>query len=151
MVVVEPMLEPTVAKERKGTAKIFAVRNFVMTPGTKIVAGRVAADSVVPVYSYVAANSPDFIFHISFNGQYIEISPRYLYLYGFICPATYICTSKYDDSERIYNVVMLPKFEMGLDSVSVEFLNPTATSITIYDARVMFYVMGKIYDEESIG
>jgi len=151
MVVVEPMLEPTVAKERKGTAKIYVVRNFVLAPGIKVVASRLVADSIVPVYGHVVANSPDIVFRISFDSEYTEASPRYLYQYGFICPATYICTSKYDDSERIYNVVMLPKFEMGLDSVSVEFLNPTATSITIYDARVMFYVMGKIYDEESIG
>jgi len=130
-----------------GIAKVYVLRNFVVNPGAKVVVGRLVADSVTPIYGHVVADSPDLIFRISFNGEYSEASPRYLYQYGFICPATYICTSKYDDASRIYNAVVLPNFEMELGSVSVEFINPTPTSITVYDARALFYVRGKIHEE----
>jgi len=130
-----------------GIAKVYVLRNFVVNPGAKVVVGRLVADSVVPVYGHVVADSPDLIFRISFNGEYSEASPRYLHQYGFICPSTYICTSKYDDASRIYNAVVLPNFEMELGSVSVEFINPTTTSITVYDARALFYVRGGIYEE----
>jgi len=147
MVVVEPIPAPIVTKARKGMAKVYVVRNFVLAPGIKVVAGRLVADSVVPVYGHVVADSPDIIFRISFNGEHTEASPRYLYQYGFICPATYICTSKYDDTSRIYNAVVLPNFEIEIETVSVEFVNPTPTPITIFDARAMFYIRGKIYEE----
>jgi len=130
-----------------GIAKVYVLRNFVVYPGAKVVVGRLVADSVIPVYGHVVADSPDLIFRISFNGEYSEASPRYLYQYGFICPSTYICTSKYDDASRMYNAVVLPNFEMELGSVSVEFINPTPTSITVYDARALFYVRGKIHEE----
>jgi len=130
-----------------GIAKVYMLRNFVVNPGAKVVVGRLVADSIAPVYGHVVADSPDLIFRISFNGEYSEASPRYLYQYGFICPSAYICTSKYDDTSRIYNAVVLPNFEMELGSVSVEFINPTPTSITVYDARALFYVRGKIHEE----
>ena len=130
-----------------GIAKVYVLRNFVVNPGAKVVVGRLVADSVIPVYGHVVADSPDLIFRISFNGKYTEASPRYLHQYGFICPSAYICTSKYDDASRIYNAMVLPNFEMELGSVSVEFVNPTPTSITVYDARALFYVRGKIHEE----
>jgi len=130
-----------------GIAKVYMLRNFVVNPGAKVVVGRLVADSVVPIYGHVVADSPDLIFRISFNGEYSEASPRYLYQYGFICPATYICTSKYDDTSRIYNAVVLPNFEIEIETVSVEFINPTPMNITVYDARAMFYVRGKIHEE----
>ena len=130
-----------------GIAKVYMLRNFVVNPGAKVVVGRLVADSIAPVYGHVVADSPDLIFRISFNGEYSEASPRYLYQYGFICPATYICTSKYDDTSRIYNAVVLPNFEIEIETVSVEFINPTPTNITVYDARAMFYIKGKIYEE----
>ena len=145
--VVEPIPAPIVTKARKGMAKVYVVRNFVLAPGIKVVASRLVADSIVPVYGHVVANSPDIVFRISFDSEYTEASPRYLYQYGFICPATYICTSKYDDVSSIYNSVVLPNFEMELGSVSVEFVNPTPMPITIFDARAIFYVRGRIYEE----
>jgi len=130
-----------------GLAKVYMLRNFVVSPGAKVVVGRLVADSVVPVYGHVVADSPDVVLRISFNGEYTEASPRYLYQYGFICPSTYICTSKYDDASRIYNAVVLPNFEIEVSSVAVEIVNPTPTPITIYDARAMFYVRGQIREE----
>jgi hypothetical protein len=130
-----------------GLAKVYMLRNFVLSPGAKVVAGRLVADSIVPVYGHVVADSPDLVFRLSFDGEYTDASPRYLYQYGFICPSTYICTSKYDDSARIYNAIVLPNFEIEVETVSVEFINPTQTSIMIYDARAMFYIRGKIYEE----
>jgi hypothetical protein len=131
----------------KGIAKVYMVRDYVLGPGTKVAVGRLVADSIVPVYGHVVTNSPDVVFRISFNGEYTEASPRYLYQYGFICPSTYICTSKYDDASRIYNAVVLPNFEIEIETVAVEFINPTPTPITIYDARAMFYVRGQIREE----
>jgi hypothetical protein len=133
-----------------GIAKVYTLRNFIVSPGAKVVAGRLVADSIVPVYGHVVADSPDIIFRISFDGEYTEAAPRYLYQYGFVCPSTYVCTSKYDDTSRIYNAVVLPNFEMELGSVSVEFINPTSTPITIYDARAMFYIRGKIHEEYKV-
>jgi hypothetical protein len=145
--VVKPIPAPTALRARGGTAKVYAMKNFLLTPGIKVVAGRLAADSVVPVYGHVVADSPDVVFRISFDGEYTETSPRYLYQYGFICPSTYICTSKYDDVSRIYNAVVLPNFEIEIETVAVEFINPTPTPITIYDARAMFYIRGRIHEE----
>ena len=143
--VVRPTSAP--AKVRGGVARVYEVRNFTVNPGTKVVVGRLVADSIVPVYGHVVADSPDVVFRISFNGEYTEASPRYLYQYGFICPSAYICTSKYDDASRIYNAVVLPNFEIEVESVAVEFINPTPTPITVYDARAMFYVRGQIREE----
>jgi len=131
----------------KGIAKVYVLKNYTVTPGAKVVVGRLVADSIVPVYGHVVADSPDVVFRISFNGKYTEASPRYLYQYGFICPSAYICTSKYDDASRIYNAVVLPNFEIEVESVAVEFINPTPTPITVYDARAMFYVRGQIHEE----
>jgi len=131
----------------KGIAKVYVLRNYTVNPGAKVVAGRLVADSIVPVYGHVVADSPDIVLRISFNGEYTEASPRYLYQYGFICPSAYICTSKYDDASRIYNAVVLPNFEIEIETVAVEFINPTPTPVTIYDARAMFYVRGQIREE----
>jgi hypothetical protein len=149
---VETVVGPasTLPKLRRGTVKVYMVRNITVNPGAKVVVGRIVADSVVPVYGHVVADSPDIIFRISFDGGNTEVSPRLLYQYGFICPSTYICTSKYDDSARIYNAVVLPNFEIEIGTVSVEFINPTPTAITIYDARAMFYVRGRIYEEYKV-
>jgi hypothetical protein len=133
----------------RGFARVYTLRNFVVSPGAKAVVGRLVADSVVPVYGHVVADSPDIVFRISFNGEYTEASPRYLHQYGFICPSAYICTSKYDDASRIYNAVVLPNFEIEIETVSVEFINPTPTPITIYDARAIFYVRGQIREEHK--
>jgi len=131
----------------KGIAKVYVLRNYTVNPGAKVVAGRLVADSIVPVYGHVVADSPDIVLRISFNGEYTEASPRYLYQYGFICPSAYICTSKYDDASRIYNAMVLPNFEIEIETVAVEFINPTPTPVTIYDARAMFYVRGQIREE----
>ena len=144
---VETSMQESAKWDRRGLVKVYTLRNFVVSPGAKVVVGRLVADSVVPIYGHVVADSPDIIFRISFNGEHTEASPRFLHQYGFICPATYICTSKYDDTSRIYNAVVLPNFEIEIETVAVEFVNPTPTPITIFDARAMFYVRGKIYEE----
>jgi hypothetical protein len=130
-----------------GLAKVYTLRNYTVAPGAKVVVGRLVADSIVSIYGHVVADSPDIVFRISFDGEYTEASPRYLYQYGFICPSTYICTSKYDDASRIYNAVVLPNFGIEVSSVTVEFINPTPTPVTIYDARAMFYVRCQIREE----
>ncbi|MFZ8812163.1 MAG: hypothetical protein ACO2PN_29190 [Pyrobaculum sp.] len=143
MAVAKPMIA-------KGVAKVYTLRDFVLRPGAKVVAGRLVADSVMPVYGHVVADSPDVVFHISLNGEYTEVSPRLLYQYGFICPSAYICTSKFDDVSRIYNAVVLPNFEIEIESASVEFINPTSSPITIYEARALLYVKGRIYEEYKV-
>jgi hypothetical protein len=141
---------PTALPIQRRAAKVYTLRNFVMSPGAKVVVGRLVADSIVPVYGHVVADSPDVVFRISFDGEFTEASPRLLYQYGFICPSAYICTSKYDDSARVYNAVVLPNFEIEVTSVAVEFINPTPAPITIYDARALFYVRGKILEEYKV-
>lgn len=148
MAIARPIPAPAIAK---GTAKVYTLRNFEVGPGAKVVIGRLVADSIVPVYGHVVADSPDIVFRILFDREYTEASPRYLYQYGFVCPATYICTSKYDDTARVYNAIVLPNFEIEIEAVSVELINPTQTPITIYDARAMFYVRGKIHEEYKAG
>jgi len=144
MAIARSTLAPTAAK---GIAKVYVLRNFVINPGARVVVSRVVADSIIPIYGHVVADSPDLVFRISFNGEHIEASPRYLYQYGLVCPVAYICTSKYDDASRIYNAVVLPNFEIEIETVSVEFINPTPTNITVYDARAMLYIRGKILEE----
>jgi len=92
------------------------------------------------VYAFAILDNPDIWFVMQAKDKArLEFSPRFLYNYGFLCPAAQLCIAKYDTTNNVYVVVLQPyRFLIVKDPV-IYLENRSASPGRVIYARADFY------------
>jgi len=92
------------------------------------------------VYAMAILDNPDiwFVLHSKDKAR-LEFSPRFLHDYGFLCPATELCITKYDDENKEYVVVFQPYRLLIVRDPVIYLENRSASPGRVVYAKADFY------------